>query len=101
MVRPCFFFRAPDIAPRTLCGCQFNALVSWVMVAPSDRRSIASIKPSLEVGLGLGAGSALRGFAVLAAVFFSAVFFCLVVVGPCAASPAEMPALHATLAMRS
>ena len=33
MVRPCFFFSEPEIAPRTLCGCQSNVVAIWAMVA--------------------------------------------------------------------
>src|SRR5258708_27423558 len=51
MVRPCFFFRAPDIAPRTLCICQSSDLLICSTVAPSGRRSIASSRASLVLDL--------------------------------------------------
>ena len=55
MVRPCFFFRAPDIAPRTLCVCQSSDLLICSTVAPSGRRSIASSWASLVLGMATGA----------------------------------------------
>src|SRR6266849_849995 len=51
MVRPCFFFRAPDIAPRTLCICQSSDLLICSTVAPSGRRSMASSWASLVLDL--------------------------------------------------
>src|SRR6266446_4569661 len=51
MVRPCFFFRAPDIAPRTLCVCQSSDLLICSTVTPSGRRSMASSWASLVLGL--------------------------------------------------
>src|SRR5258708_26427622 len=54
MVRPCFFFRAPDMAPRTLCVCQSSDLLICSTVAPSGRRSMASSWASLVLGLDAG-----------------------------------------------
>src|SRR4030088_868619 len=54
MVKPCFFFRAPDIAPRTLCVCQSSDLLICSTVAPSGRRSMASSWASLVLGLAAG-----------------------------------------------
>src|SRR5476651_1851273 len=73
MARPCFFFRAPDIAPRTLCVCQSSDLLICSTVAPSGRRSMASSWASLVLGL---SAACLRVFAlVIAAETF---FFLLI-----------------------
>src|SRR5580692_10887967 len=75
MVRPCFFFRAPDIAPRTLCVCQSSDLLICSTVAPSGRRSIASSWASLVLDLD---GACLRVFVPVAGASVEALFFLLI-----------------------
>src|SRR5260370_39670584 len=73
IVRPCFFFNAPDIAPRTLCACQASDLLICSMVAPSGQRGIASSRASLVFGFAAEAG--LRVAAPLLAVSGGTLFF--------------------------
>jgi len=76
IVRPCFFFSAPDIAPRTLCACQSRDLLICSMVAPSGRRSSVSSRASLV--LGLAAGACLRAVAPALAISAVTLFFLLI-----------------------
>src|SRR5258708_27290874 len=74
MVRPCFFFRAPDIAPRTLCACQSSDLLICSMVAPSGRRSMASSWASLVLDLD---AACLRVFVAVVGASVETFFFLL------------------------
>src|SRR5262245_31034769 len=78
MTRPCFFFRVPDMAPRTLCVCQCRALLICSTVAPSDRRSMASSCSSLVLVLRGGCFERLAG----ARSVFVAALFPLVIIIP-------------------
>src|ERR1700732_1986776 len=80
MVRPCFFFSEPEIAPRTLCGCQFSVVA---IVAPSLRRSMPSSWLSLVFGAAADAVGTLRFF-----LPGPVVVFCFVIVGSMRCSPA-------------
>jgi hypothetical protein len=68
-LRPSFFFRAPEMAPRTVCFCQPVAAATCSTVAPSGRLSssisLACLVPARGVGFSVGA--ALAGLAGLAA----------------------------------
>src|SRR5260370_23874404 len=75
MVRPCFFFRAPDIAPRTLWVCQSSNLLICSMVAPSGRRSMASSLASLVLGLD---AACLRVLALVTGASVEMFFFLLI-----------------------
>src|SRR4030088_2609008 len=75
MVKPCFFFRAPDIAPRTLCVCQSSDLLICSTVAPSGRRSIASSWASLVLGLD---AACLRVLALVTGASVETFFFLLI-----------------------
>src|SRR5882757_6024815 len=75
MERPCFFFRAPDIAPRTLCVCQSSDLLICSTVAPSGRRSMASSWASLVLGLD---GACLRVFVPVVGAPVETFFFLLI-----------------------
>src|SRR5260370_33376527 len=77
MVMPCFFFRAPDIAPRTLCACQSSDLLICSTVAPSGRRNMASSWASLVLGLGLDA-ACLRVLALVTGASVETFFFLLI-----------------------
>src|SRR5260370_39733411 len=83
MVRPCFFFSEPEIAPRTLCGCQFSVVAIWAMVAPSLRRSMPSSWLSLVFAAAADAVGALRFF-----LPGPGVVFCFVIVGSMRSFPA-------------
>src|SRR5262245_9994842 len=84
MVRPCFFLRVPDMAPRTLCVCQCSTLLICSTVAPSGRRNIVSSCSSFDFALrawGFGWTVLVAADGALAAVFFP-----LVIVAPWIAS---------------
>src|SRR5271170_7378034 len=89
MVRPCFFFRAPDIAPRTLCVCQSSDLLICSTVAPSGRRSIASSWASLVLDLD---AACLRVFALVVGASVEPFLFLLIMDS---FWPASLPAPHA------
>ena len=48
--RPSFLRSIPEIAPRTVCGCQPVASISWRLVAPYGRRSDLTSAASLVPG---------------------------------------------------
>src|SRR5882757_10580654 len=75
MARPCFFFRAPDIAPRTLCVCQSSDLLICSTVAPSGRRSMASSWASLVLDLD---AACLRVFVAVVGASVETFFFLLI-----------------------
>src|SRR5712664_3717712 len=76
MIRPCFFFRAPDIAPRTLCVCQSSDLLICSTVAPAGRRSMASSWASLVLGLD---AACLRVLALVTGASVDTFFFFLLI----------------------
>src|SRR5258708_3383438 len=94
IVRPCFFLRAPDIAPLTLCACQTNDLLICSMVAPLGRRSIASSWASLVFGLRLCCSLRTEPALAVSAVFAVALFL-LVMGGSLRFPRASVPAAHA------
>src|SRR4030088_408719 len=75
MARPCFFFSAPDIAPRTLCVCQSRDLLICSTVAPSGRRRIASSWASLVLDLD---AACLRVFALVVGAAVETLVFLLI-----------------------
>src|SRR5260370_2475705 len=95
IVRPCFFFNAPDIAPRTLCACQASDLLICSMVAPCVRRSIASSRAGLVFGF--AAEVSLRFAAPLLALSAGTLFFLLIMTSVALHLPASLPAPHALL----
>jgi hypothetical protein len=66
ILRPSFFLSAPESAPRTVWGCQRNALLSWAIVAPSGRCSNSMsfccfVAPPFFQGGDRGRGLGFRG----------------------------------------
>lgn len=74
---PSFFFRAPAMAPRTVCACHCRASTTSAMVAPSGRFNTAiSLDCLLSVRGVRSVAAAVFGFAFLVrmAFFLAAVF---------------------------